>query len=778
MTELNSVTETYHMIPLRDVVLFPHMVIPLYVGRSRSSAAIEMSASNDYKVFLVAQKNSEEESPDQNGLYDFGTIGKVLQTLKLPDGSLKVLVEGICRAKIIDYKDHGEYVNTEVEEVIDDFSSMTEDAEVLVKALDSQFNEYAKFNDNVSQDVIRSLKGIKEPERYADLVAAHLPLSVESRQEVLEAINIVKRVEKIFEFLQREIEWKEVEKNINKKVRESITAEQKRYYIQKKVRAIQAELGEGESDLINEEYYRLEKKVKGLGLPSEIFEKVESEMTKLKFMPMMSAEATVIRNYLDWIIDLPWHEESEINTDIDAATQSLEEDHYGLKEVKERIVEYLAVYLNVKKMKGPIICLVGPPGVGKTSLGQSIAKATGREFCRVALGGVHDEAEIRGHRRTYIGAMPGRIIKAMKKASKINPLILFDEVDKMGMDFRGDPASALLEVLDPEQNDTFNDHYLEVDFDLSNVMFLTTANSMDIPPALLDRMEIIRLPGYTEMEKVHIAKRHLIAKTWKIHGIKASVLKISDAALLEIIRRYTREAGVRELERHLSKIARRFVTNVMIKKNYDPKRRYNIGMNSLKQYLGVHKYDFSTADKEHTVGKVKGMAWTEVGGDLLDIEALSFDGKGELSYTGSLGEVMGESVEAALSLIKSRGDTFELSKDFFSKRDIHVHVPEGATPKDGPSAGIAICSAIVSICSGKRIRSDVAMTGEITLLGQVLPIGGLKEKLLAAHRGGIKTVIIPKDNEKDLEEIPKEILSGLKICPVKNIDEVWRIVLL
>lgn len=777
MSEVKVVSESYHVVPLRDVVLFPHMVIPLYVGRPRSGAAIERSAAQDYKVFLVAQKNSQEENPDRSGVYGYGTVGKVLQTLKLPDGSLKILVEGIYRAKIESYVDNGEYITSEVSEVVDDFSSMQEEAEVLVKALDSQFSEYARFNENITQDISRSLKGITEPERYADLVAAHLPLGVESKQSILEAADIVERVDKVFEFLQREIEWMQVEKKIQARVRQRITADQRRYFNREKIRAMQAELGESESEVINEEYYRIEKKIQDLNLPSEIYEKVETELNKLKLMPMMSAEATVIRNYLDWIIELPWHEASPVNSDLDAAAKSLEADHFGLKEVKERIVEYLAVYLNVKKMKSPIICLVGPPGVGKTSLGQSIAKATGREFCRVSLGGVHDEAEIRGHRKTYIGAMPGRMIKAMKKAKKTNPLILLDEIDKMGMDFRGDPASALLEVLDPEQNNTFNDHYLELDYDLSNVLFITTANTMDIPAPLLDRMELIRIPGYTEMEKLHIAKRHLLPKTLSIHGIDLAAVKISDAALTKIIRLYTREAGVREFERALAKISRRFVKNVVLQEGYDKNKKEAIGVSALKKYLGVHRYDYSTANTRDMVGKVKGMAWTEVGGDLLDIEALVYDGKGELSYTGSLGDVMGESIEAALSLVKARMERLNIPKEFFSKKDIHIHVPEGATPKDGPSAGIAICSAIVSVCTSQSVHHDIAMTGEITLLGQVLAIGGLKEKLLAANRGGIRRVLIPKDNEKDLDEVPKEIMDGLDIIPVKSIDDVLKLAL-
>ncbi|MBF12865.1 MAG: endopeptidase La [Legionellales bacterium] len=750
------------------------MVIPLYVGRPRSGAAIEMAAANEHRVFLVSQKHSEEENPTREGVYDYGTIGKVLQTLKLPDGSLKVLVEGICRAKLNSYVDNGEVISSEVIEVSDDFSNMKEGADVLVKALDSQFSEYSRYNENITQDITRSLKGITEPERYADLVAAHLPLSVESKQSILEASDVVERVDKIFEFLQREIEWMQVEKRIQTRVRERINEDQKRYFKREKIKAMQAELGESELEVINEEYYRLEKKIKDLGLPSNVFEKVETELNKLKLMPMMSAEATVIRNYLEWIIDIPWHARSEVCHDLAAAAKSLDADHYGLKEVKDRIIEYLAVFLKVKKLKSPIICLVGPPGVGKTSLGQSIAKATGREFCRVSLGGVHDEAEIRGHRKTYIGAMPGRMIKALRKAEVVNPLLLLDEVDKMGMDFRGDPASALLEVLDPEQNNTFNDHYLEVDYDLSDVLFITTANSMDIPPPLMDRMEIIRIAGYTEVEKLHIAKRHLIPKTLEAHGILPSEMRISDPAILKLIRNYTREAGVRELERGLAKIARRFVKNTMLKPGYDSKKKQVIGVSALKKYLGVHRYDFSTAGKQDVIGKVKGMAWTEVGGDLLDIEALIYDGKGELNYTGSLGDVMGESIEAALSLVKARMDKLSIPKDFFSKKDIHIHVPEGATPKDGPSAGVAICTAIVSVCTNKVISHQIAMTGEITILGHVLPIGGLKEKLLAANRGGIKRVLIPKDNEKDLEEIPKDVIGNLDIVSVKSIDDVLR----
>ncbi len=779
--KLPKKSETVLLLPLRDAVLFPNMVVPLFIGRSKSIKAMEIAVEKESLVFLVTQKDMAVEEPQQKDLYESGTLAKIIQILKLPDGTLKVLIEGIQRARLVQLNDDGfsysgviERIEDQDKEVVEKGFVLGKDGanervEDLVRSLDSKFSEYAKLNDKLPTDILSSVKGLTHPGRLADLISIHLPLSIQHKQTILETIDIYERVNLVLSYLIKEMSWIKVEKNIQKKVRDQIAEDQKKYFNREKLKAIQQELGEleGEGSDIN----ILLDKVRALKLPHDTLEKVESEINKLALMPPMSAESTVIRNWLDWVIDLPWSKRSRTRITLKDANETLDENHYGLEKVKERIVEYLAVLKKVKKVRGSIICLVGPPGVGKTSLGQSIAKALGRDFVRISLGGVRDESEIRGHRKTYIGAMPGRIIKAMKRAKVTNPLIMLDEIDKMGMDYRGDPASALLEVLDPEQNNSFVDHYLELDYNLSDVMFLTTANTLDIPPPLLDRMEVIRIAGYTESEKMHIAKSYLVPKCAKACGLKPSEVLISDQVMLEIIQRYTREAGVRELERLLMKIGRKIVKKQFESKKIDP----NVTSPILNEYLGPHQFDHGIAKEKNQVGLVRGLAWSEVGGDLLMIEAVMMPGKGELIFTGSLGEVMQESIKTAKSVARLHTDPKKA--ELYQKNDIHVHVPEGATPKDGPSAGTAICTAIISTVLDKPVRADVAMTGEITLRGEVLPIGGLKEKLLAAHRGGIKTVLIPHKNEKDLVEVPKTVKEDLEIIPVSHIEQVLKIAL-
>ena len=768
-------------LPIRDAVLFPNMVVPLFIGRSKSIAAIEYAAEQDVHLFVVSQKKAEIEQPSIDDLFNIGTIAKVLQMLKLPDGSLKVLIEGVQRAELLSMNDQDFAINAEIMPLDDQEFTLVQkgfvtkedgsevDIEVLLRALENQFADYADLNEKLSTDVVSSMKGLSYPGRLADLISIHLPLNIEQKQSILATLPIDQRSELVLSFLQREMDWLSVEKNIQKKVRDQIAEDQKRYFNREKLKAIQQELGEMDGD--GQDASALLDKIHALGLPKAALEKVESEVNKLNMMPPMSAEATVIRNWLDWVIDIPWKKQSSSKVSLKEAQDKLDQEHYGLEKVKERIIEYLAVLKKVKKVRGSILCLVGPPGVGKTSLGQSIADALGRSFVRISLGGVRDEAEIRGHRKTYIGAMPGRIIKAMKRAKVKNPLIMLDEIDKMGMDYRGDPASALLEVLDQEQNHSFNDHYLELDYDLSDVMFITTANSLNIPTPLLDRMEIIRIAGYTEKEKAHIAKQYLLPKALEACGMKEHEINFPEPILYEIIQRYTREAGVRELERLLLNICRKVLKQGMERKS-QVKR---ISPKLVHDFLGVPKFDHGMVEEQNQIGLVRGLVWTQVGGDLLVIEALLMPGKGELIYTGSLGDVMKESIQTAKSVTRSL--TKDIDAKFYKDHDIHVHVPEGATPKDGPSAGITVCTVLMSIVTQRPIRSDVAMTGEITLRGEVLPIGGLKEKLLAAHRGGVKTVIIPKKNERDLVELPSEVLKGLEICPVSNIKDVLDIAL-
>ncbi|MAH60927.1 MAG: endopeptidase La [Legionellales bacterium] len=781
MKPLQDTKQELCLLPLRDAVLFPNMVVPLFIGRDKSIRAVDEALKQESNIFLVTQKEMSVENPTKKDLYSIGTISKIIQILKLPDGTLKVLIEGLQRAAIWDIHDDGQVLSCVVQprednerELVDQGIFTTSegdhvDVQVLLRALDSQFTEYAKLNEKLSSDVLGSMRGLSYPGRLADLISIHLPLSIEHKQNILETIDVHERVELVLSYLQKEMEWLRVEKNIQKKVRDQIAEDQKKYFNREKLKAIQQELGEMEGD--GGDIKTLLAKVKSLKLPKDTYEKVESEVNKLALMPPMSAESTVIRNWLDWVIDLPWNKKSKTKNTLSCAREILDEDHFGLDKVKERIIEYLAVLKRVKKVRGSIICLVGPPGVGKTSLGQSIARALGRSFVRISLGGVRDEAEIRGHRKTYIGAMPGRLIKAMKRAKVKNPLIMFDEIDKMGMDYRGDPASALLEVLDQEQNYNFVDHYLELDYDLSDVMFITTANTLDIPAPLLDRMELIRIAGYTEQEKLNIAKDYLIPKAAEACGLKVNEMQIDDALITHIIQSYTREAGVRELERLFMKIGRK-----IIKKQFDIGHKMSaLTSKDIRSFLGAEKFDHGVVKTTDQIGLVRGMAWSQVGGDLLMIEALTMPGKGDLIYTGSLGEVMQESVKTAKSV--ARVNIQDQDVTFYQKTDIHVHVPEGATPKDGPSAGIAICTAIISTIKQQPVDALLSMTGELTLRGEVLPIGGLKEKLLAAHRGGIKRVIIPKKNERDLEEVPEEIRQDLKIFPVTSIDEVLKIAL-
>ncbi len=759
------------VLPLRDVVIYPHMVIPLFVGRKKSIVALEAAMAGSKHIFLAAQKSASDDEPSATDIYGFGTVSCILQLLKLPDGTVKVLVEGVNRAKALAFTEAQAYISAQIE-LVEDLPFTGRDAAVLVRSLTSQFDQYVKLNKKIPPDILTSIAGIEEPGRLTDTIAAHLALKIEERQELLSTLDLKRRVERLMALMESEIDLLQVEKRIRGRVKRQMEKSQREYYLKEQMHAIQKELGELEEGA--NEVEELAAKIAKAGMPTEAKEKAIAELNKLKMMSPMSAEATVSRNYLDWMIGTPWKKKSKIHNNLHDAEVILDADHYGLEKVKERILEYLAVQQRVKKIKGQVLCLVGPPGVGKTSLGLSIAKATGRKFVRMSLGGVRDEAEIRGHRRTYIGSMPGKIIQKLHKAGVRNPLFLLDEIDKMAMDFRGDPASALLEVLDPEQNESFNDHYLEVDYDLSEVMFIMTANSLNIPVPLLDRMEIIRIPGYTEEEKMHIATDHLLPKQIKENGLKQQEMQLSDAALRDIIRYYTREAGVRGLEREIAKVCRKVVKRILTKPT---NKQVVVNPRMLEHYLGVHPYRYGLAEEHDQVGQVTGLAWTEVGGELLTIEVAVVAGKNKTIYTGQLGDVMQESIQAALTVVRSRARSLGLAYDFNETCDIHVHVPEGATPKDGPSAGIGMCTALVSALTKIPVRADVAMTGEITLRGEVLPIGGLKEKLLAALRGGIKDVIIPLENERDLKEVPKNIQQGLTIHPVRWIDEVLALAL-
>jgi ATP-dependent Lon protease len=761
-----SDTRNLPVLPLRDVVVFPHMVIPLFVGRRKSIKALELAMESGKEIMLVAQKSASDDDPSVEQIHEIGTLANILQLLRLPDGTVKVLVEGEYRAKINHYVETEDYFSAEVEELASEPVS-TEEGEALMRSVLAEFDQYVKLNMKIPPEILTSLTGIDDPARLADTISAHLSLKLEDKQNLLEMQGVRERLEHILSVMESEIDLLQVEKRIRGRVKRQMEKSQREYYLNEQMKAIQKELGE--MDESPNEMEELAKKIENSGMPKEAKEKAESEFNKLKMMSPMSAEATVVRNYIDWLVGVPWKKKTRIEKDISKAFKVLEDDHYGLEKVKERILEYLAVQQRVKKLKGPILCLVGPPGVGKTSLGESIARATGRKFIRVALGGVRDEAEIRGHRRTYIGSMPGKIIQNLTKVKVRNPLFLLDEVDKMAMDFRGDPSSALLEVLDPEQNHTFSDHYLEVDYDLSDVMFVATANTLNIPGPLLDRMEVIRLSGYTEDEKVNIAKRYLVKKQRKANGLKQNEISISDAALRDIVRYYTREAGVRNLEREVAKICRKVAKDLVLGRRTT---KVNVTPKSLEKYLGVHRFRYGVAEENNQVGQVTGLAWTEVGGELLTIESVILPGKGKLTITGKLGDVMQESIQAAMSVVRNRSSVLGINPEFYQENDIHVHVPEGATPKDGPSAGIGMCTAIVSSLTKIPVRADVAMTGEITLRGEVLPIGGLKEKLLAAHRGGVKTVLIPHDNVKDLAEIPKNVKGDLDIRPVRWIDEV------
>jgi len=759
------------VLALRDVVVYPHMVIPLFVGREKSIRCLEAAMDNDKQIFLVAQKDAGVDEPEADDIYTVGTIATILQLLKLPDGTVKVLVEGSVRGEIESYKQSDPFFVANVDKLEDEGIDESEQ-EVLIRSAVSQFEGYVKLNKKIPPEVLTSLNGIEDAARLADTMAAHMPLKLTEKQKVLEMQGVNERLEYLMALMEGEIDLLQVEKKIRTRVKKQMEKSQREYYLNEQMKAIQKELGE--LDDAPDEFEALSKKITDAKMPKEAEDKAKAELQKLKMMSPMSAEATVLRSYIEWLTNVPWNKRSPVKKDLSRAEGVLNEDHYGLEKVKERILEYLAVQQRVKKLKGPILCLVGPPGVGKTSLGQSIAKATGRKYVRMALGGVRDEAEIRGHRRTYIGSLPGKLVQKMAKVGVKNPLFLLDEIDKMSSDMRGDPASALLEVLDPEQNNSFSDHYLEVDYDLSDVMFVATSNSMNIPGPLLDRMEVIRLSGYTEDEKLNIAKNHLIGKQMERNGLKAKELEITDSAVIGMIRYYTREAGVRSLEREVSKVCRKAVKDILLKKSKD---KVVVTQDNLKDYLGVQRFDYGKADKDNQIGQVTGLAWTQVGGDLLTIETTSVPGKGKMTSTGSLGDVMQESIKAAMTVVRSRAEKLRINDDFYEKRDIHVHVPEGATPKDGPSAGIAMCTALVSSLTGNPVKCDVAMTGEITLRGEVLAIGGLKEKLLAAHRGGIKTVVIPKDNERDLEEIPDNVKKDLSIHPVKWIDEVLDIAL-
>jgi len=757
------------ILPLRDVVVYPHMVIPLFVGREKSILALDKAMEIGKQILLVAQKKADIDEPEIGDIYDVGTLATILQLLKLPDGTVKVLVEGGSRATLEDLRS-GEYFSADIQKVKETSRGDSREMDGLRRTVVSQFESYVKLNKKVPPEILSSLSSIEQPGRLADTVAAHMSLKLAEKQKVLEIDDIRKRLEHVMGLIDAEIDMLQIEKRIRGRVKQQMEKSQREYYLNEQMKAIQKELGEME-DTPNE-LTELEQKIEQAGMPREAREKATSELSKLRLMSPMSAEATVVRNYIDWLLKAPWKKRTRINRQLDQAARILEEDHYGLEKVKERILEYLAVQQRVRRLKGPILCLVGPPGVGKTSLGQSIARATNRKFVRMSLGGVRDEAEIRGHRRTYIGSMPGKIIQNLGKVGVRNPLYLLDEVDKMSMDLRGDPSSALLEVLDPEQNSAFNDHYLEVDFDLSDVMFVCTANTLNIPPPLLDRMEVIRIPGYTEDEKLNIARNYLVPKQLRENGLESNELAISDSAVRDVVRYYTREAGVRNLERELAKIFRKVVKSLLLK----PKsRQTHIVPKSLQKYLGVRRHRYGLAEENDQVGQVTGLAWTEVGGELLTIEAMVVPGKGKLMHTGQLGEVMQESIQAATTVVRSRARMLGIDEDFHQKLDIHVHVPEGATPKDGPSAGVGMCAALVSAVTNIPVKANVAMTGEITLRGEVLPIGGLKEKLLAAHRGGIGTVLIPQENEKELTEIPKNIKEKLKIVPVRWIDQVLEL---
>lgn len=762
--------EIYPILPLRDIVVYPKMIVPLFVGREKSIKALQSAIDNDQNIVLATQKDAAIEDPTPEDIFNVGTLGTVVQLVRLPDGTVKVLVEGLERVKIDNYEQADGFMKVAVE-VLQEDNQYDVETEALSRAVVSQFEEYVKLSKKVPPEVLVSVSQIEDYNKLADTIASHLSLKIEQKQALLEARTLKERFNKILELMDSEITLLEVENKIKSRVKKQMEKSQKEYYLNEQMRAIQKELGDGDEESEINAYMTKIEKTK---LSKEAKEKALAEVKKLKSMSMMSAEATVVRNYLDWLLDIPWHKRSKVNKDLKKAAEILDADHYGLEKVKERILEYLAVQNRADKVKGPILCLFGPPGVGKTSLGKSIARATGRNFVRASLGGMKDEAEIRGHRRTYIGSMPGKIIKGMKKAGTSNPLFLLDEIDKLGSDWRGDPSSALLEVLDPEQNNTFNDHYLEVDYDLSDVMFVTTANSLDMPRPLLDRMEIIRLSGYTEDEKIQIAKQHLMPKIFSENAVKPEELFISDDAIRDIIRYYTREAGVRNLERELSNIARKAIKDLLMNKKQG---KIVVDATNLGDYLGVRKFRFGEAEDEDHIGVTTGLAWTEVGGDILFIEAVDMPGKGIVKQTGKLGEVMKESIDTAYSVVRSHAQKLGIDPEVFEKTDIHVHVPEGATPKDGPSAGIAMYTTLVSVLTKVPVRKDVAMTGEITLQGRVLPIGGLKEKLLSALRGGIKTVIIPKDNEKDLAEIPDNVKEGLKIIPVNSADEVLEIAL-
>ena len=764
---------TLPVLPLRDVVVFPYMVMPLFVGRAKSISALDEAMNEGKQLLLVSQKQADLEEPTVDDVFDVGTIANIIQLLKLPDGTVKVLVEGQQRAKINQLNDGEDHFSAEVTPIETTFGDEKE-LDVVKAAVLNEFESYLQLNKKIPADVLGALQRIDDADRLADTMAAHIPVTVRHKQSVLELTDVQERLEYLLGMMESEADILQVEKRIRGRVKKQMEKSQRNYYLSEQIKAIRKEMDEGESEDTIDEVEQLRQKVEAAGMPVDVREKVESELQKLKMMSAMSAEATVVRSYVEWMLQVPWHKRTKVKKDIAKAQQVLDADHYGLERVKERILEYLAVQARLNKIKGPILCLVGPPGVGKTSLGQSIANATGRKYVRMALGGVRDEAEIRGHRKTYIGALPGKLIQKMAKVGVKNPLFLLDEIDKMSSDMRGDPASALLEVLDPEQNTTFNDHYLEVDYDLSDVMFVATSNSMNIPGPLLDRMEVIRLSGYTEDEKLNIAMRHLLQKQIERNGLKKGELTIEENAILDIIRYYTREAGVRGLEREISKICRKAVKNLLV----NPKvKSITVNSDNLHDYLGVKRFEFGKADTQNRVGEVTGLAWTEVGGDLLTIETASVVGKGKLTFTGSLGDVMKESIQAAMTVVRARAEKLGINSEFHEKRDIHIHVPDGATPKDGPSAGIAMCTALVSCLTGNPVRADVAMTGEISLRGKVLPIGGLKEKLLAAHRGGIKTVLIPKDNVKDLEEIPDNVKENLAIHAVETIDEVLGLAL-
>ena len=772
MKELQQKDSLIPVLPLRDVVVYPHMVIPLFVGRERSIDALDAAMNDNKQVLLVAQKEAEVDEPDFTDLYQVGTLANILQLLKLPDGTVKVLVEGSQRSQVLRYQETGSFFSATVKKIDDVFNLSEQGQDVLQRTVVNSFDQYVKLNNKIPPEVLNALSGIDDPSRLADTMAAHMTLKVSDKQAILETADIEKRLEDLMAIMEGEVDLLEMEKKIRVRVKQQMEKNQKEYYLNEQMKAIQKELGD--MDDVPNEIEELEKKIDNAGMSKEAKTKAETELNKLKLMPPMSAEATVVRNYIDWMVNVPWKKKTKVRHDLKIAEQVLEAEHYGLEKVKERILEYLAVQQRVKQLKGPILCLVGPPGVGKTSLGESIARATNRKYVRMALGGIRDEAEIRGHRRTYIGSMPGKILQNLAKVKTRNPMFLLDEIDKMAADFRGDPASALLEVLDPEQNHTFSDHYLEVDFDLSDVMFVATANTMNIPPALLDRMEVIRLAGYTEDEKINIAIRYLIPKQIENNGLKESEIEISETAVRDMIRYYSREAGVRSLERDISKICRKVVKDLLLDQE---KSKASVTPENLDKYLGVRRFNYGLAEEQDQVGQVTGLAWTQVGGELLTIETAVIPGKGKHSATGKLGEVMKESIEAAMTVVRSRSEMLGIDNGLFQKNDIHIHVPEGATPKDGPSAGIGMCTAIISALTKIPVRANVAMTGEITLRGEVFPIGGLKEKLLAAHRGGITTVIIPAENEKDLVEIPGNIKQNLDIKSVHWIDEVLAIAL-